>query len=164
MALKAAQQACGFALFFGLLAFVTLGTLSPSGWFGSMIDRVLLSFGLDTHWNAVTVWSDKQQHMAAYAGLCLLGTLTLRSFVFVPLGLFAFGGSLELLQAAMQWGRQGDPLDLAANTLGIGVGALAAGAVVLLLRTMWPMGLPVLRAGGAKGRFSRATPTADRVT
>ncbi len=40
----------------------------------------------------------------------------------LALGLFALGVGMEIAQSTMGWGRQGDLLDAAANSLGIAIG------------------------------------------
>lgn len=73
--------------------------------------------------------SDKVEHFVAYAGLFLLGAWALASTGRLAVGLVALGLVLELLQASMGWGRQGDVLDALANTLGVGLGAAVALAI-----------------------------------
>lgn len=67
---------------------------------------------------------DKLQHFGAYAFLAVwfAGLVMRRRFVGVAVGLAALGLALEYLQYAMQAGRYGDPLDLAANLVGIAAG------------------------------------------
>lgn len=77
-------------------------------------------------------YGDKVAHFGAYGLLSVITVIAFgrhrRSAAWVLLGLLAFGGCLELLQAAGGV-RTGDLLDLLANTLGImtggGLGAVA---------------------------------------
>ncbi len=66
-------------------------------------------------------WSDKAQHALGFAGLGLLG---LQAYPQHRLGLFvgllAFGGAIELAQAATTW-RQGEWADWLADGVGLGV-------------------------------------------
>ena len=73
--------------------------------------------------------ADKVEHALAYVCLALwfTGIVARRQFWKVALGLFALGMSIEFLQAAMPYGRQGDPWDLLANVVGIAAG-MAIGA------------------------------------
>lgn len=76
--------------------------------------------------------SDKVEHCAAYAGLALLGAWAfLRRLDRVALGLIGGGISIELLQAAMPFNRQGDVIDALANSLGVALGMML---VLLILR------------------------------
>jgi VanZ family protein len=72
---------------------------------------------------------DKLQHAFAYAFLAawFTGLVAKRGYWKVALALAALGLAMELLQHFMALGRQGDPLDMAANMLGIGIG-VALGA------------------------------------
>jgi VanZ family protein len=73
--------------------------------------------------------ADKLEHALAYVGLAMwfTGIVARQQFWKVALGLFALGLSIEFLQAAMHYGRQGDPWDLLANVVGIATG-MAIGA------------------------------------
>jgi VanZ family protein len=73
--------------------------------------------------------ADKVEHALAYVGLALwfTGIVARQQFWKVALGLLALGLSIEFLQAAMPYGRQGDPWDLFANVVGIAAG-VAIGA------------------------------------
>ncbi|WP_439587301.1 VanZ family protein [Hydrogenophaga sp.] len=74
------------------------------------------------------IW-DKAQHTLAFAWLAVLGLLSYPKHApRVALGLLLFGGVIELAQAATGW-RYGEWADLAADGVGIGLGA----AVWLLL-------------------------------
>ena len=67
--------------------------------------------------------SDKLEHAAAYGVLALLGAWAFRARSWrLALGLFALGVGMEIAQSTMGWGRQGDLLDAAANSLGIAIG------------------------------------------
>ncbi|WP_172448633.1 VanZ family protein [Caulobacter mirabilis] len=80
------------------------------------------------------VW-DKLKHSAAYAVLTLAGAAAFPRWIpLVALALFGFGVVVELIQAAMPYGRQGDVRDALANTIGIAVGA----GLTLLIRE-WVM-------------------------
>ncbi len=71
---------------------------------------------------SVNMW-DKLEHAGAYLGLALLGAWSFRVGSWrLAVGLFLLGVGLEIAQATMGWGRQGDVLDALANTLGISVG------------------------------------------
>ena len=83
--------------------------------------------------------SDKIEHLIAYFGLAVIG-----AYAFPPhlkrlaIGLFLGGVGVEVLQALMGLGRQGDPLDALANTIGITLGLLATLAVRELIRVKSP--------------------------
>lgn len=67
--------------------------------------------------------SDKLEHAAAYGALALLGAWAFQARSWrLALGLFALGVGMEIAQSTMGWGRQGDLLDAAANSLGIALG------------------------------------------
>ena len=69
-----------------------------------------------------TIW-DKGQHAFGFAWLALLGLLAHRKKPWtVLIGLLAYGGVIELLQAATGW-RYGEWLDLLADGFGIVIGA-----------------------------------------
>ena len=72
---------------------------------------------------------DKLQHAVAYAFLAVwfTGIVARGNFWKVALALASLGLALEFLQHVMQIGRYGDPWDMAANAVGIGVG-VALGA------------------------------------
>ncbi len=74
--------------------------------------------------------SDKIQHAGAYGMLMLLGAWAFAPLAPVAAGLVLFGVGVEIAQATMHLGRQGDVLDGLANTLGVAVGI----AVALALR------------------------------
>jgi len=72
---------------------------------------------------------DKLEHALAYVCLTVwfTGLVARPRYLLVALALTALGLAIEFLQDAMPFGRQGDPLDLLANVVGIGAGlALAA--------------------------------------
>ncbi|MFN3859751.1 MAG: VanZ family protein [Caulobacter sp.] len=83
---------------------------------------------------SVSLW-DKAQHAIAYFGLALIGAWAFpdRSGR-LAVGLVAFGVGVEILQAAMALGRQGDAIDAVANTLGVAVGLAVAWSARALLR------------------------------
>ncbi len=87
---------------------------------------VWLSLAPTTALPSVTLW-DKFEHAGAYLGLALLGAWAFPGRTW-PLagGLFALGVGVEIAQATMGWGRQGDPADALANTIGIALGLLLA--------------------------------------
>jgi len=67
--------------------------------------------------------SDKSEHFIAYAALAMLGAWAFPARVLrVAAALAAFGVGVEILQATMGLGRQGDPVDALANTIGVAVG------------------------------------------
>lgn len=68
------------------------------------------------------VW-DKAAHSIAYTILVIVGLLfsTHRRWM-VVLAVWGLGIGIEFAQAAMPFGRQGDPRDALANTIGIAVG------------------------------------------
>jgi VanZ family protein len=87
---------------------------------------VWLSVAPTTAIPSVNMW-DKLEHAGAYVGLALIGAWAFRSRSWrLALGLFALGVGVEIAQATMGWGRQGDVLDAVANSVGIGLGLLAA--------------------------------------
>lgn len=76
---------------------------------------------------------DKANHALAFAALALTALLGRRGpgaggAIAWMLALVAWGGALELMQAQLP-PRQGDWADLAANAVGVGLGALLAGAL-----------------------------------
>lgn len=66
---------------------------------------------------------DKAAHSIAYTILVIVGLLfsTHRRWV-VVLAVWSIGIGIEFAQAAMPFGRQGDPLDALANTIGVALG------------------------------------------
>jgi VanZ family protein len=77
----------------------------------------------------VTLW-DKLEHAIAYLGLAVLGGLAFPNHLWRMVGgLFTFGVGVEVFQALMALGRQGDPADALANTLGIALGLVLTLAV-----------------------------------
>jgi hypothetical protein len=72
--------------------------------------------------------SDKFEHTIAYALLTLwfAGIYPRTSYLRVGLGMFALGVTLEFAQGAMSFGRQMDPRDVVANSLGIVAGLTMA--------------------------------------
>ena len=66
----------------------------------------------------INIW-DKLQHALAFVWLTFLGIQSFPQSAFnVLLGLFIFGAAIEFIQGASGW-RQGDWLDLVADTVGI---------------------------------------------
>ena len=70
--------------------------------------------------------SDKTEHFLAFGALAFwFGSIVVRrDLPWVFLAAVAFGGLIEFLQSAMGWGRQGDLLDLAADSIGVALGVL----------------------------------------
>lgn len=63
---------------------------------------------------------DKLEHFGAYTALALTGFAARgRPWRLLALGVIAFGGTVEVLQALMPTGRTGSVLDAAANTAGV---------------------------------------------
>jgi VanZ family protein len=71
---------------------------------------------------------DKFEHAAGYVFLAVWFTgLVARSrYGRVAVALVLLGLAIELLQAAMPFGREGDPRDIVANVAGIGIGLALA--------------------------------------
>lgn len=71
---------------------------------------------------------DKFEHAAAYVLLTVwfTGLVVRPRYWRVAIALLVFGLTIEFLQAAMPFGRQGDPWDVLANVTGIGVGLAIA--------------------------------------
>lgn len=70
----------------------------------------------------LTFW-DKAEHACAYLGLALIGAWALPGRLGrLATGLFLGGVGIEILQAVMGLGRQGDPVDALANSVGIAAG------------------------------------------
>jgi VanZ family protein len=92
---------------------VLVGSLAP----GEYVEDAMLS-------------SDKVTHALAYTGLTLwfTGMFPTRRHGWVVLALFLLGAMIEVLQAVMPFGRQGDFADLLANSTGILVGVVLAAA------------------------------------
>lgn len=83
---------------------------------------IWLSVAPTTAIPSVNLW-DKLEHAGAYFGLALLGVWATRVRSWkLAAGLFALGVGVEIAQATMGWGRQGDVLDAVANSVGIGLG------------------------------------------
>lgn len=81
----------------------------------------------------VTLW-DKVEHAVAYFGLSMLGVWAFPERVRrVAIGLVLGGIGVEIAQATMGWGRDGDPLDALANTVGVAIGT----ALALLIGWFW---------------------------
>jgi len=76
--------------------------------------------------------SDKVEHFVAYAGLAILGAWAFTHRMGrVTAGLIVGGVGVEILQATMPFGRQGDVIDAFANSLGV---ALGMGLALLIVR------------------------------
>lgn len=77
-----------------------------------------------------SLW-DKAEHAGAYFVLAILWAWALPGERLTKIGawLFAGGIGVELLQGLAAAGRQGDPADALANSIGIALGLLAALAV-----------------------------------
>jgi VanZ family protein len=71
---------------------------------------------------------DKIAHAAVHAMLTLwfAGLYPRSRYVWIALYMFALGVCIELAQAAMRLGRQGDVFDVIANSVGIGAGLVLA--------------------------------------
>ena len=83
---------------------------------------------------SVSLW-DKAEHALAYAALTVAWGLAFPARIWLAAaGVFAFGIAVELLQAAMHFGRVGHLYDVAANLFGIAAGLLAMGWMRLLSR------------------------------
>lgn len=88
----------------------------------------------------VTLW-DKVEHTGAYMALTLLGAWAFpHRLAWLATGLFGFGVGLEILQSMMGLGRQGDPADALANTVGIAAGLLLTLAIRELIKVKSPAG------------------------
>lgn len=86
----------------------------------------------------VTLW-DKLEHAVAYMALTLLGAWAFpHRLTRLAASLFAFGVGIEILQSMMALGRQGDPADALANTVGIVVGLLLTLAIRELIKVKSP--------------------------
>jgi VanZ family protein len=88
----------------------------------------------------VTLW-DKVEHAGAYMALTLLGAWAFpHRLTRLAAGLFAFGVGVEILQSMMGLGRQGEPADALANTVGIAGGLLLTLAIRERIRVKPPAG------------------------
>jgi len=75
------------------------------------------------------IW-DKAKHAGAYFALVLIGAAAFPLRLKWLVGaLFMFGIGIEVLQALLPTGRQGDPADALANSIGIAAGVLLAFAI-----------------------------------
>ena len=74
---------------------------------------------------------DKIEHAAAYVFLVVwfTGLVARPRYWRVAVALAVLGLMIEFLQAAMRFGRQGDPWDVLANVTGIGIGLALARSV-----------------------------------
>lgn len=87
---------------------------------------------------SVTLW-DKIEHATAYFGLTAIGAWAFpRRLTQLAAGLFLGGVGIEILQSLMGWGRQGDPADALANTVGITAGLLLTLAIRELIKVKSP--------------------------
>lgn len=78
---------------------------------------------------------DRFEHMAAWFVLTLTGfVLAPRRRLAIPAFALAYGALIEVLQAAMPFGRHGDPRDLLADAIGVALACLAW----LVLRRLAP--------------------------
>lgn len=85
--------------------------------------------------------SDKIEHAIAYFALTLVGAYAFQPrLVRLAIGLFLGGGGVEILQASMGLGRNGDPADAVANSLGIAAGLLVTLAIGELIKVKSPAG------------------------
>jgi VanZ family protein len=84
----------------------------------------------------VELLSDKAWHVLAFALFALIARLALvrASFLALFLGLVAFSGAMEVLQATMNLGRRGEWIDLVANAIGVAIGLAAGRALYAVLR------------------------------
>jgi hypothetical protein len=90
---------------------------------------IWLSLTPTTSLPSVSMW-DKLKHASAYAALALIGAAAFPATLGrLAVGLFLFGVGIEVLQATMGLGRQGDPLDALANSIGIAAGLAVALAI-----------------------------------
>jgi hypothetical protein len=73
-------------------------------------------------------FNDKLSHMIGHAGMAgwFAGLVPRRHWWRIFLALLALGAGIELAQERMHVGREGDPLDMAANALGALLGLAAA--------------------------------------
>jgi VanZ family protein len=73
-----------------------------------------------------TGMSDKTEHFLAFGALAFwFGSIVVRrDLPWVALAAIAFGGLIEIAQSSMGLGRQGDLLDLAADSIGVAIGLL----------------------------------------
>ena len=76
----------------------------------------------------VSSLSDKTEHLLAFAMLAFWfgSILVRRDLVWMALALVVFGGLIEVAQELMRWGRDGEVLDLLADTGGILFGIMLA--------------------------------------
>lgn len=83
--------------------------------------------------------SDKIEHAIAYFGLTLIGAYAFpRRLTWLATGLLLVGVGIEILQTVMALGRQGDPVDALANTVGITAGLLTTLAIREWIRVRSP--------------------------
>ena len=77
---------------------------------------------------------DKVAHALTFLGLAVLGRLALVPARALAVALTAYAALTEVLQALLPIGRRGDPLDLLADAIGVGLGLLLSEAVRLVVR------------------------------
>lgn len=83
--------------------------------------------------------SDKIEHLIAYFGLAVIGAYAFPERLRrLALGLFLGGIGIEVLQSIMGLGRQGDPRDALANTIGITLGLLTTLAIREVIKVKSP--------------------------
>jgi VanZ family protein len=89
--------------------------------------------------------NDKVEHAAGYAALTLwfTGMYPRSRYVWIAIGLFAMGVLVEFLQGWMSFGRNRDPRDVIANTVGILIGV----SLALTLLGGWVQRVERLLAG-----------------
>jgi VanZ family protein len=72
--------------------------------------------------------NDKVEHAAGYMALTLwfAGIYPRSRYLWIAVALFAMGVAVEFLQGWMSLGRNSDPRDVLANTVGIAIGLAIA--------------------------------------
>jgi len=118
-----------------LVALALLACLAPSG-----------APGLDS----LFAINDKVAHAGGYTALMVwfAGIYARSRYVWIVVGLFAMGVSVELLQGWMSMGRNRDFADVAANSAGIAVGV----ALSLLWMGGWVQRLETFLLAGRRER------------
>lgn len=73
-------------------------------------------------------WNDKASHLVGHGTLALYfaGLVPRRSWWKIFVFLLLMGVAIELAQHFTHWGREGDPRDVLANSMGAALGLLAA--------------------------------------
>lgn len=77
---------------------------------------------------------DKVSHALTFLTLAVLGRLALVPVRALAVALVAYAALTEVLQALLPIGRHGDPWDLLADTIGVGLGLLLSDAVRVAVR------------------------------